>query len=98
MSTTTAVQLEAYGNGTTYEPNTASTLRPTRAGLAENASTSHPESDDPALEASRIADSTVPDGGYGWVVIGACAVVACFDGYRWSHRVENATNVRDTQT
>ncbi|EWY81820.1 hypothetical protein FOYG_16029 [Fusarium oxysporum NRRL 32931] len=76
MSTTTAVQLEAYGNGTTYEPNTTSTLRPTRAGLAENASTSHPESDDPALEASRIADSTVPDGGYGWVVIGACAVVA----------------------
>ncbi len=28
---------------------------------------------DPVLEASRVADSTVPDGGYAWVVIGACA-------------------------
>ncbi|KAJ6785533.1 hypothetical protein PWT90_03824 [Aphanocladium album] len=31
---------------------------------------------DPILEASRIADESVPDGGYGWVVIGACAVVS----------------------
>ncbi len=27
------------------------------------------------LEASRLADSTVPDGGYGWVVIASCAVL-----------------------
>lgn len=27
------------------------------------------------LEASRLADSTVPDGGYGWIVIASCAVL-----------------------
>lgn len=71
MSTTTAVQLEALGNATPYEAS-SSTLRP-RAGLADYTPSNQNDSDDPALEASRIADSTVPDGGYGWVVIIACA-------------------------
>lgn len=31
--------------------------------------------DDPVLEASRVADSAVPEGGYGWVAIGGCTVV-----------------------
>lgn len=30
---------------------------------------------DPVLEASRIADRSVPDGGFAWVVISACAVL-----------------------
>ncbi|KAJ9157535.1 Monocarboxylate permease [Pleurostoma richardsiae] len=41
---------------------------------------------DPVLEASRLADSTVPDGGYGWVVITGCAVLAWWfvgTGYSW---------------
>jgi hypothetical protein len=33
------------------------------------------EHDDNILAASRLADSTVPDGGMGWVVIAACGVV-----------------------
>lgn len=31
--------------------------------------------DDPVLAASQAADMTVPDGEYGWVIVGACAVV-----------------------
>ena len=30
---------------------------------------------DPILQASRAADSAVPEGGYGWVVVGGCAVL-----------------------
>ncbi|CEI61492.1 hypothetical protein FVEN_g9415 [Fusarium venenatum] len=76
MSTTTAVQLESLGNGTSYEAS-SSNLRP-RGALTETTSSHQNDSDDPALEASRIADSTVPDGGYGWVVVGACAMVAWY--------------------
>ncbi|KAM6509502.1 hypothetical protein FALCPG4_017155 [Fusarium falciforme] len=78
MSTTTAVQLEVLGGG--YEEaaphSTRSSLRSTRIRHSENArSLQQDASDDPALEASRIADSTVPDGGYGWVIILACAII-----------------------
>ncbi|KAL7811380.1 MFS general substrate transporter [Trichoderma gracile] len=41
---------------------------------------------DDVLEASRLADSVVPDGGYGWVVVGACAVISWWFvgmGYSW---------------
>lgn len=30
---------------------------------------------DDVVESSRLADSTVPDGGYGWVVIAGCAIM-----------------------
>ncbi|KAI1175066.1 major facilitator superfamily domain-containing protein [Nemania sp. FL0916] len=41
---------------------------------------------DPVLEASRLADSDVPDGGYGWVVVFACAVLSWWTigtSYSW---------------
>ncbi|KAK1509235.1 major facilitator superfamily transporter [Colletotrichum costaricense] len=41
---------------------------------------------DPILQASREADSTVPEGGYGWVVVGGCFVVAWWiigTSYSW---------------
>lgn len=76
-TTTTAIQLEGLDAPASYQNtatgNPATTLRPTRAGLHR---TDQPVTDDPALEASRIADSSVPDGGFGWVVICACAMVA----------------------
>ncbi|SPO03549.1 related to protein MCH2 (monocarboxylate permease homolog) [Cephalotrichum gorgonifer] len=34
-----------------------------------------PGGGDAVLDASRLADSTVPDGGHGWVVVAGCAVV-----------------------
>ncbi|KAI1130264.1 major facilitator superfamily domain-containing protein [Nemania abortiva] len=34
------------------------------------------ENVDPVLEASRLADSDVPDGGYGWVVVTSCAILS----------------------
>lgn len=39
-------------------------------------SESQNSSSDDVLEASRLADSEVPDGGYGWVVLSGCAVLA----------------------
>ncbi|KAI1199056.1 major facilitator superfamily transporter [Nemania serpens] len=44
------------------------------------------ESVDPVLEASRLADSDVPDGGYGWVVVASCAILAWWTigtSYSW---------------
>lgn len=47
---------------------------PIDTGLGGNMNSTTGESDT-ALQASLAADSTVPDGGYGWVVIFGCSVI-----------------------
>ncbi|KAK5991561.1 Aspyridones efflux apdF-like protein [Cladobotryum mycophilum] len=47
---------------------------------------STPDGSDDVLEASRLADATVPDGGYGWVIIAGCAVITWWfvgTSYSW---------------
>ncbi|RNJ60105.1 hypothetical protein D7B24_000302 [Verticillium nonalfalfae] len=81
-STTTAYQLEQLPKGSADRAG-GTTLRQARSAHHE---VDPSDSDlDPVLEASRIADSTVPDGGYGWVVISACAIVGWwFSGVNYS--------------
>jgi len=64
-STTTAIEPESRGL----------TVLQQREPI-EEAPTSGDDSVDPVLEASRLADSDVPDGGYGWVVVVSCAVLS----------------------
>lgn len=70
-TTTTSTALELGNPRSEQQQRTTIQLR---GGVAHD---DQSDSDlDPILEASRLADSTVPDGGHGWVVIGACAVVS----------------------
>lgn len=75
-TTATAVQLnrlEAEGVSRRNAPSSV---------LPEDSSTQ----DDPILQASRLADADVPDGGYGWAVIFACATVTWWTvgfSYSW---------------
>jgi hypothetical protein len=66
MSTTTGVQLTELA-----APYSEASQRP----MARATATNKVKAPDAVLEASRAADSEAPDGGYGWVVIGAGAVL-----------------------
>lgn len=66
-TTTTAIELESLPpSNASFSHRDVHPVSQSRTRLSEP---------DPVLEASRLADSTVPDGGYAWVVIGACAVL-----------------------
>ncbi len=70
-STTTAIELGSH---------TVLQREPIEAPNSDN------ESVDPVLEASRLADSDVPDGGYGWVVVASCAILSWWTigtSYSW---------------
>lgn len=55
-----------------------------------------PTNPDTIIAASRLADSQVPDGGYGWVVIGACSVMTFwFVGTSYSWGVIQAALVKE---
>jgi hypothetical protein len=58
---TTEVELSVRGNGISSDHQE-------RTSVIEDDTTD-------ILAASRLADSAVPEGGYGWVVIFACSVV-----------------------
>ncbi|KAM0452639.1 hypothetical protein ACHAPV_009400 [Trichoderma viride] len=77
-STTTAVELSPL-------PPLANSSGHNRFHNEVANNSQNPSSED-ILEASRLADSAVPDGGYGWVVLGGCAVIAWWfvgTGYSW---------------
>lgn len=55
-----------------------------------------PANPDTIIAASRLADSQAPDGGYGWIVIGACSVLTFwFVGTAYSWGVIQAALVKD---
>lgn len=67
MSSTTAIQLtELPALGTASAPEQRRPDRPAPAAAAAA---------DEVLQASQAADSSVPDGGYGWVIVASGAVL-----------------------
>ena len=60
-----------------------------------NAATGQP-GDDTVIEASRIADESAPDGGYGWVIVAACSLMTFwFVGTTYSWGVIQEVLVED---
>ncbi|KAF4903146.1 Aspyridones efflux protein apdF [Colletotrichum fructicola] len=85
MSTTTATATaSASTSGIELTP-----LPPQINQKSPGASVSQTDDDssnDPVLQASRLADSSVPEGGYGWVVVTGCFVIAWWiigTSYSW---------------
>lgn len=60
-TTTTAIELESDNRNLTQRDHNSSSAN---------------EEVDHIIQASRLADSTVPEGGYGWIVIIGCAILS----------------------
>ncbi|UNI19578.1 hypothetical protein JDV02_005756 [Purpureocillium takamizusanense] len=91
VTTATAIELGPRGGGMNSSVDNdnggiALQQRAARPLPPSSASSSDTAAADPVLEASRLADSTVPDGGFeAWSVIAACAVVSFwFTGVSYS--------------
>ncbi|KAJ6440072.1 major facilitator superfamily transporter [Purpureocillium lavendulum] len=93
-TTATAIELGPYP-GDSETAAGALQQRGARASSSDTAAAAAAE--DPILEASRLADSTVPDGGFAaWSVIAACAVVSFwFTGVSYSWGVMQSALVAD---
>jgi hypothetical protein len=62
---------------TTVDPEiTLEELPPRQSQTKSSLDSASARDDDPILQASHAADSDLPEGGYGWVVVGGCAVIA----------------------
>jgi hypothetical protein len=67
-----------------------------RERRADDSTAALDQDQDAIMEASRLADSQVPDGGYGWVVVFAGAVIAWwFVGSSYSWGVMQAALVKN---
>ncbi|GJN74973.1 hypothetical protein PLICBS_009067 [Purpureocillium lilacinum] len=85
VTTSTAIELGPRG-GTINDSDNGSNALQQRSARPPSSSSDTTTPVDPILEASRLADSTVPDGGFAaWSVIAACAVVSFwFTGVSYS--------------
>ncbi|EJT71754.1 hypothetical protein GGTG_11008 [Gaeumannomyces tritici R3-111a-1] len=96
-SKTTAYELESHAGATdTDGAGSVLTQHGRRLAVGQQQQNASDDSDrDPVLEASRLADSEVPDGGYGWVVIGCSAVASMwYTGTPYSWGIIQADLVR----
>ncbi|KAI9755467.1 MAG: hypothetical protein M4579_004258 [Chaenotheca gracillima] len=69
-NTQTSIQLEDYSSRGNGEPSQV-----LRSRVAVNPEATPADETDNVMQASQAADSAVPDGGYGWIVVLGCAVL-----------------------
>lgn len=95
VTTSTGIELQPPLSNRN-QPASSSSLR---SSSSSNANENSSDVDDAVLAASHLADSSVPDGGYGWVVVASCSVLAWWViglSYSWgvvqSHLASSASS------